>query len=64
MRATGKMESNMELVYTLQLLARPREASGLRERESHGSIETTGAIMLINNELVSKNIKDLALYIT
>jgi hypothetical protein len=47
-REIGKMENNMELVFTLRHLARPREESGMKERESHGLIDSVISITLLN----------------
>ena len=46
MRETGRMENNMELVYTHLLPARPRGESGMRAKESHGSIDRVISITL------------------
>lgn len=38
-RETGRMENSMESVFTLRRQARPKEESGTKARESHGSID-------------------------
>ncbi len=45
-KETGKMENNMELVFTLLPLEKRRGESGMKERELHGLIERVISITL------------------
>jgi hypothetical protein len=67
MKVIGKMESNMELAYTLQLLVKQRKESGAKVKEWHGSAEEFEKpyIIEIYNEFVSnKLLTTIPIYIT
>jgi len=46
MKGTGRMENNMELVFTHLLPVKPREENGMKAKESHGLIERVISITL------------------